>query len=122
MTGIPIISVSQQNRESTEEKGVGTQNIAQSDRIGQDSTTVIFLERKDDIMTLYLGKARDTVVGAKLNYRVNLDTGTFTFIPNENDATGGADCDGLRDEFEYDTGTQINHGQMTYGYEDDSPF
>ena len=37
---IPIISVSQQNRGSTE-NGVNTTLIAQSDRIGQDSTIVI---------------------------------------------------------------------------------
>ena len=116
MTKIPIISVSQQNRESTEENGVGTRNIAQSDRIGQDSTVVVFLERKDDIMTLIIGKSRDSVVGDRLNYRVNLDTGTFTFVPDEEDATHGDGCDEMRDEYEYSSQS------MTKGYEDDSPF
>jgi len=40
---IPIISVCQQNRSSTEE-GVDTTHIAQSDRIGQDSTVVLAFE------------------------------------------------------------------------------
>lgn len=116
MTKIPIISVSQQNRESTEENGVGTKNIAQSDRIGQDSTVVVFLERNDDIMTLIIGKSRDSVVGDRLNYRVNLDTGTFMFVPDEEDATHGDTCDEMRDEYEYSSQS------MTKGYEDDAPF
>lgn len=43
MLKIPIIAVSQQNREISD-GGAGTQNIAQSDRISQDSTIIIFLE------------------------------------------------------------------------------
>lgn len=118
MSGIPIIAVSQQNRESTEETGVSTRNIAQSDRIGQDSTTIIFIEKKDDIMTLYLGKSRDSVVGAKLSYRVNLDTGTFDYIPSQDDATDGEGCENLRDEYEY----RSDDTEEEYVYEDDKPF
>ena len=116
---IPIIAVSQQNRESTEETGVSTRNIAQSDRIGQDSTTIIFIEKKDDIMTLYLGKSRDSVVGAKLSYRVNLDTGTFDYIPSQDDATDGEGCENLRDEYEY---RSDDTEEEEYVYEDDKPF
>lgn len=117
MSGIPIISVSQQNRESTEDGGVSTRNIAQSDRIGQDSTTVIFLEKKDDIMTLYLGKSRDSVVGAKISYRVNLDTGMFDYIPSQDDAKEGVGCEELRNEYEY-----TSNDDEEYVYEDDKPF
>ena len=123
MTHVPIISVSQQNRESTEETGVDTRNIAQSDRIGQDSTIVLFLERKDDVFTITMVKSRDSVNGLKLNYRVNLDTGTFTYIPSEGDATGGSTCDAVRNEFEYTDNNSSSQQQMYNDeYEDDNPF
>lgn len=98
---IPLITVSQQNRESTDEKGVGTENIAESDRISQDSTIVIFLEQKDNIMKLILTKARDTQVGTKLSYAVDLNKGVFTFIPEENNGVNtDDDVAALRNEYE----------------------
>ena len=100
MTKIPIIAVSQQNRESTE-KGVGTEHIAQSDRISQDSTVIIALEKKDDVLTLDLIKSRDSVNGKKLQYVVNWDKGTFQYVPSESDATNGAHCEELEREYEY---------------------
>lgn len=42
---IPILAAVQLNREESED-GPSTRNIAESDRIGQDSTTVLFIERK----------------------------------------------------------------------------
>lgn len=119
MSKIPIIAVSQQNRESTEETGVSTKNISMSDRIGQDATVVIFIEKENDVMTLTLGKARDSTVGAKLRYNVNLDTGTFTYIPSENDAMNGVTCNDLRNEYEY---VDDSYSDSSGGYEDDSPF
>lgn len=80
---IPIIAVSQQNRESTE-MGQSTANVAQTDRISQDSTVLVFLEQKDNVLTLNLVKARDAVNGKKLQYALDLNKGIFTFIPNEN--------------------------------------
>ena len=100
LTGIPLITVSQQNREKTEEAGADTRNIAQTDRIGQDSTIVIALEKKDDVFTLFITKARDGGDGKHLRYIVNLDKGIFTFLGDEDDATGGANCQSLKDEFE----------------------
>lgn len=82
MSRIPIISVSQQNRQSTE-NGVDTTMISQSDRIGQDSTVVIFVEKKEETLKLYIGKSRDSEVGKVLEYRVDLNRGMFTYIPNE---------------------------------------
>lgn len=100
LTGIPLITVSQQNREKTEEAGADTRNIAQSDRIGQDSTIVIALEKKDSVLTMYITKARDGGDGRHLRYAVNFDKGIFSFLSDEDDATGGAQCESLRDEFE----------------------
>lgn len=89
---IPIISVSQQNRTTTEDKISDTTQIAQSDRIGQDSTMIIFIERdkKDpSVMKLVLVKSRDSENGKTLTYNVDLNVGRFTYVPDEDDANGG---------------------------------
>lgn len=99
MTHIPIITVSQQNRSDTED-GIDLKNIAQSDRIGQDSTICIAFEQKNNVMTLYIVKSRDSVAGTKLQYNIDLDKGIFEYKPSENDATGGSDCNKLYEEFE----------------------
>ena len=95
---IPIIAVSQQNRSSTE-NGVSSSNIAQSDRISQDSTILIFLEQKDNILKLNLVKARDSVNNVKLNYAVDFDKGIFQYIPEE--VQDKESCEKLQEEFEY---------------------
>ena len=84
MKKIPIISVSQQNRTKNED-GVDTTQIAQSDRIGQDSTIIIFLEKKDDIIKLTLVKSRDSENGKALSYRVDFNRGMFVYIPESED-------------------------------------
>lgn len=96
---IPIIAVSQQNRTSTE-NGVGLEHIAQSDRIAQDSTIVLFFEQKDGIMTMHLVKSRDSVNMKDLKYNINLNTGTFIYIPEDDNAVGGEGVSDLRKEFE----------------------
>ena len=80
---IPIISVSQQNRASTE-NGPGTEHVSQSDRISQDSTILIFIERKKDTNTIFLElvKSRDSENGKKLTYQVDFNKGQFTYIPS----------------------------------------
>lgn len=99
---IPIISVSQQNRGSTE-NGVNTTLIAQSDRIGQDSTVVIFFEQKDRVMTMHLVKSRDSANDKDIKYAVDLDKGIFQYIPAEGNAVNGSGVDELREEFEEDS-------------------
>lgn len=104
MKKIPIIAVSQQNRSLVEDGAlIDVSHIAQADRIGQDSTVVIFLEQKDGVLTMHIAKARDSGSGAKLKYAIDLDKGVFSFIPNEDDALNGAGCEALKEEFEYTT-------------------
>lgn len=84
---IPIISVSQQNRAATD-NGPGTENVSQSDRISQDSTVLIFIEKKKDdsnVISLSLVKSRDSENGKKISYAVDFNKGLFTYIPGEND-------------------------------------
>ena len=102
MKKIPIIAVSQQNRTAVDEGAVlDVSHIAQSDKIGQDSTCVLFLEQKDNILTIHIAKARDSTTGAKLKYAIDLNRGIFSFIPTDNDALNGAGCDDLEKEYEY---------------------
>lgn len=104
---IPIITVSQQNRNMVDDNSViDVSHIAQADRIGQDSTVVIFLEQKNHVLTMHLAKSRDNGAGVKLKYAIDLDKGIFQFVPNEDDALNGSACDELRNEFEpqYDGG------------------
>ena len=103
---VPIISVSQQNRSSTED-GVDLTHIAQSDRIGQDSTIVLFFEQKDGIMKMHLVKSRDSVNGKTLSYSIDLNKGNFTYIPEENNALDGEGAIELKEKFEVDDGEDI---------------
>lgn len=88
MKHIPIVCVSQQNRTSSE-NGVDTTQIANSDKIGQYSTVVIFIEKKDFVMKLTIVKSRDSENGKVLTYNVDLNRGQFTYCPTENDGVKG---------------------------------
>lgn len=92
---IPIICVAQQNREKIEsanekDKIFDTTQIALSDKIGQDSSQVIFLDREGDqgeLLKLYLIKTRQSGgTGTVLTYQIDLNKGDFRFIPNEKTA------------------------------------
>lgn len=107
---IPIIAVSQSNRAIDEVNGMGLQNIAQSDRIGQDSTVVIGIDRKDDTLTLHLLKSRDSVNGKKLKYFIDLDKGIFNFIPNEDDANTSTDYEQVKNRYEEDQEYEYTDG------------
>jgi len=96
---IPIIAVSQQNREKTE-NGATTANIAQTDRISQDSTILIFLEQKDNILTLNLVKSRDSETGKNLKFAIDLNRGIFEYIPESNNALAGEGAQELYEEYE----------------------
>lgn len=86
---IPIICVSQMNRTKNEEDSdlIDLTQISQSDKIGQDSTTVIGISRDkndENIMKIQLVKTRDTNgTGKVLSYMTDLNFGNFTFIPEE---------------------------------------
>lgn len=93
---IPIIAVSQQNREKLEEgKTFDTTQVAQADRIAQDSSQVIFIERKDDLLKLHLVKSRQSGAGEVLTYKVDLNVGSFVFIPDEKSEEPITDSNGI---------------------------
>ena len=89
MKKIPIIAASQLNREEAED-GPSTKNISQSDRIGQDATTILFIERKQGDQVIFtVGKARNAKTGDKLCYVWNINLGSLHYVPTQNDAKGG---------------------------------
>ena len=94
--GIPIIAVSQQNRDSVD-NGLTTAHVSQSDRIAQDSTILIFIQQKDHVLTLNLVKSRDSGNGAKLQYAIDLDKGIFEYIA---DSQNEEQSEALRKEYE----------------------
>lgn len=97
---IPVITVSQQNRSATETGNVDTTQIAQSDRIGQDSTCIIFLEKKEDIMKMSLVKSRDSENGKVISYIIDFNKGVWTYIPAEDDGVKSSKSDEAAKKFE----------------------
>ena len=81
-----------------EGKEFDTSQLAQSDRIAQDSTVIIFIDRKDDLFKLHLVKSRDTENGKVLSYRVNLNTGNFVFVPSEDSGAEALSSSGYSED------------------------
>ena len=90
MKQIPIISVSQLNRTKLEDSDeMSTTMISASDRIGQDATTIIMLNKKDDDKLVFnLVKSRDGVSGKKLTYHIDFNTGKFDYIDEDAEPAG----------------------------------
>jgi replicative DNA helicase len=100
---IPIIAVSQMNRTKNEDKTQDTTQIAMSDRIGQDATVIIMVDKQDaedpnhpgaHKVTLNIVKSRDGGDGRKLDYLWNFNTGDYRYISN------GADGVTSEEDFE----------------------
>lgn len=110
---IPIISVSQMNRTKNEDKTQDTTQIALSDRIGQDATVILMLEKQDaedpnykdaHKVTLNLVKSRDGGDGRKLDYLWNFNTGDYRYISNSDDGvTSEEDFEELENSYYSDS-------------------
>ena len=89
--GIPILVVVQANRggvgDDDNDNAPGLENIKDSDGMAANATKVLSLRRlKDNILRMEIPKNRFGAVGGKLNYSLDIDTGSFTFIPSDDDA------------------------------------
>lgn len=88
---IPILVVVQANRGgvSTDDND-GTpelETIRDSDGIAMNASKVISIRQtKDGILKMEIKKQRFGRVGGKLNYKWDIDTGEFTFVPSYDDA------------------------------------
>lgn len=107
----PIISVSQQNRTASD-NGVDTTQIAMSDRIGQDSTMVIFIEKKDDTMKITLVKSRDSENGKEITYLVDLNKGEWKYVPSEKDGIQGNPSEENKYESRYKSDAKQDGGDV----------
>lgn len=94
MKQIPIIAVSQMNRTKNEDKSQDSSQIALSDRIGQDATIILMLDKQEmeDVnhkgahrVTINIVKSRDGGDGRKLNYLWDFNTGKYQYISNSDD-------------------------------------
>lgn len=88
---IPIIIVVQANREAARDKDGDVNSeapeldtIRGSDGISHNASKVISVVHRKDTITLYINKNRDGVVGQKLIYNYDVNTGKFTYIDNPN--------------------------------------
>ena len=84
---IPLVVASQQNRKAVEDdKPIGVENLALSDRIGADATEIISLTKNDDILKIDIIKARDGAKKYSFKYEINFDKGSFVYIADGNTA------------------------------------
>jgi replicative DNA helicase len=85
---LPIIAVNQQKRgtKSDKDKSGEIEDLAESDKIGQNATRIISIRQVGDGLELYKAKDRHFGgVGDSVMYRWNIDMGRFDYIPGEQD-------------------------------------
>lgn len=122
---IPIISVAQMNRTKNEDKSQDSTQIGLSDRIPQDATVLLMLEKEEDTtdlgkkgifkVTINIVKSRDGGDGRKLQYRWDFNTGVYQYIPREGDETTS------EEEFE-ELDARYTSADPNMGTPDDCPF
>lgn len=87
---VPILIVVQANRTAVDketEDAPDLETIRDSDGIAQNASKVISIRQtKDGILKLEVKKQRFGAVGGKLNYKWDIDTGDFRWIPAYDDA------------------------------------
>lgn len=83
---IPVIVAIQSNRggANQEKEAPDLEDIRDSDGISHNATRVIAITNKDNIIGFHIKKNRYGQVGNKLLYNVDIDTGTYTYLPNDN--------------------------------------
>jgi replicative DNA helicase len=114
MHRIPIVSVSQMNRTKNENGEQDTTQIGLSDRIGQDATTILMLDREvtykdqdkrqvaDDKLVINIVKSRDGGNG-KLVYRADFNLGNFIFLDPEQSDEAAEDLRSYYEEEQSDS-------------------
>lgn len=94
---IPVIAAAQANRAAMvkgEDEKVGVpkiEHLAESDAVAQNSSKVISIKNSDGILEMNVLKNRDGAKGFSLTYRWDIDSGTFTYIPNSETDQAGAE-------------------------------
>lgn len=88
---IPVLVVVQANRGAINHEDENAlpelENIKDSDGISHNATKIISLRQtKEGVLKMEVKKQRFGVVGGKLSYKWDINTGSFTFLPTYNDA------------------------------------
>ena len=100
--GIPIVVVAQANRGAVpsgeeDDKAPELETIRDSDGIAFNASKVIAMRQlKNQVLRLEVKKQRFGVVGAKLDYTWDINTGEFTYL--ENGATSSQYSDYAEEE------------------------
>lgn len=100
---LPIVIVNQLGRGANQDgKDTDLRDLSGSDRIGQDASIVISIERKKEekLTILYIIKNRDGEDGGKFTYYHDIDKGYFRYIPTENDANKGQQVEYIKEEYQ----------------------
>lgn len=89
--GVPVLVVVQANRTGVvQDEDNGTpelESIRDSDGISHNASKVISIrQKKNNVLEIGIKKCRFGMVGGKLNYTWDINTGEFTFIPANDDA------------------------------------
>jgi len=90
--GVPIIVVVQANRsgvvEGDEDGTPELESIRDSDGIAHNASKVLSIrQKKDSVLEIGVKKQRSGPVGGHINYSWDIDTGNFTYIPNDSDSS-----------------------------------
>lgn len=88
---VPVLVVVQSNRSGVvaedEDETPDLESIRDSDGISHNASKVLSLRQtKDGVLKMGIKKSRFGSVGGKLNYQWDIDSGSFEFIPSEDDA------------------------------------
>jgi len=84
---VPIIVVSQANREGAKDDVPGNENISGSDGIGQCATKIIALRQDNGNLEMRVNKNRYGPVGKKLKYIWNINVGEFIYTESPDNMT-----------------------------------
>lgn len=90
---VPIIAVVQANREAAgddKQSAPSLETIRNSDGISHNASKVISLRNKSETLELNIQKQRNGIVGNRLLYTWDINTGKFTYLPN---SKSGIDTD-----------------------------
>lgn len=88
---VPVLVVVQSNRSGVvaedEDETPDLESIRDSDGISHNASKVLSLRQtKDGVLKMGIKKSRFGSVGGKLNFHWDIDSGSFEFIPSEEDA------------------------------------
>lgn len=94
---VPVMIVVQANRTGVVEENDGTpelESVRDSDGISHNASKVLSIrQKKDNILEIGIKKNRDGLVGGKLNFRWDINTGEFVWIPSFDDAKPKAETE-----------------------------